>query len=89
MNDKEHIRIIPGKMIFTQSTKSMSGHAIPGTERVVGEYIIQKRALPKIGKNFEILEEEYERWEVILGNQSWYYKTLAEAELAALEGIGQ
>ena len=89
MNNKEYIRIIPSELIFTESTKSIRGHASPDTERVIGEYIIQKRALHKIGEKFEILEEEYERWEVILGNQSWYYKTLAEAELAALGSIGQ
>jgi len=84
----KRITIIPGELFFKTSTRSISGEAIPGTLEPCGDYLIQKRRLPKIDHNFEITKETYERWEVINGNHSFFFESKLEAELAALEHIG-
>lgn len=79
------IRIIPGKMIFTQTREPIMGYVVEGSETEFLGLTIRKRSLPILGKDFQPTKERYERWEVVQGNRSWFFDSLYEAEQKVLE----
>ena len=80
------MKIIPGKMFFTKTHVSIGGEAIPDSEVYFLGILMRRRRLPRIGEDFIPTGDYYERWEVIRGNQSWFFATKIEAELNIIEG---
>jgi hypothetical protein len=75
------IRIIPGKLFFGESNRSIMGKVIKDSEYAFIGFYIRKRLIPVLDDNFNPTDKDYERWEVCLGRQSWFFKTEPDAQI--------
>lgn len=87
VNDDNRVKIIPGKMFFTETSEPIGGYVIEGTESVFLDFIIRRRSLPKLGDNFKPTGERYELWEVCRSNKSLFSKNEFEAYLKAVDWL--
>lgn len=88
MSEVEHndrFIIQTGEMTFHASNKSIAGVAIEGSGFWFLGYYIQRRIIPKLDDDFEPTNETYEKWELRCCNESWYYRTIYEAEMKAID----
>jgi len=86
----ERIKTITGELFFTETKESISGYILPKSEvKCESPYSLRKRSLPILDNNFQPTNKRYELWEVVLGNASFFFKSLVEAEIAILESVGQ
>ena len=83
---KDRIRIVVGKLAFSQTNEPIMGRRIPNTEERFLGFLLYKRRLPLL-KDFKPCGGYYEMWEAVEGNRSWFFDTKIEAENFAMDRV--
>lgn len=83
------MKIITGKMLFTQTSEPIAGYIVEGSETEFLGCTIRKRSFPVLSENFQPTGKRYKRWEIVQGNCSWFSASIYEAQQKALELRGK